>query len=81
MAMTLRAEAALKSQRQAALARHPDQTGIDYITAEPGSEPGWDLLVHFIPPAGGVKDKLIITIQYVLLSTQERSTATYVRSV
>ena len=61
MAMTLRAEAALKSQRQAALARHPDQTGIDYITAEPGSEPGWDLLVHFIPPAGGVKDKLIIT--------------------
>ena len=27
------------------------------------------------------ESKLIITIQYVLLSTQERSTATYVRSV
>lgn len=47
----------IKSQRRAALSRHPELAGIDYIEVRQLPQERWDLLVHFVPVAPEVPDK------------------------
>jgi hypothetical protein len=41
----------IKSQRKAALSRHPELAGIDYIEVRQHPQNRWNLLLHFVPAA------------------------------
>jgi hypothetical protein len=47
----------IKSQRRAALSRHPELVDIDYMEVRHLSQDQWDLLIHFVPPAPEVDGK------------------------
>ena len=59
MRMPTPTDVSFLNQRRAALSRHREQIGIDYIEVKTVSPESWELRLHFVPAAENVDKKVV----------------------